>query len=447
MSTRINVNIGDGGLLDRNAQQQAAARQANQQRASADKAAAEGQRQLEAVRISQGRDPVTGERLPSAGSSSRIQRIDQEPAAFRRDGGIGWLFPSDFEFNPNRIDCKVSNLKNKGLFPFRPTVQVPINTLFEPLDGGLVVIDKRNESGRDVIRTAEAVADLSVGGNAITFDPETNINTVSGGVLTRTQTVKLNSFKSFSFEFIGKLGTIDRLINGQIVTWRYFWSPAFDDGSGSLRSTYTIQRLTFWEDGTPEPGPDPWEDPVTRFGWPQYSSGPFLVITSTPFTPRFLAGALIVAINFYESEADLNAELLGTTVGTTSAARIRLSLSQNSAAFALSSALGTGASAAQALEGHLFTEQHLKITVEQNRVRCYLSGQQVGTAQVINNFLDPSKVYYARVFFRSETDSIYIGNNNYLRGDSPMYGIRLKTNTRVTTAATYEVPSTLTSLR
>jgi hypothetical protein len=97
MSTRINVNIGDGGLLDRNAQQQAAARQANQQRASADKAAAEGQRQLEAVRISQGRDPVTGERLPSAGSSSRIQRIDQEPAANRRsilglDIGSMWFF-------------------------------------------------------------------------------------------------------------------------------------------------------------------------------------------------------------------------------------------------------------------------------------------------------------------------------------------------------------------
>jgi len=84
MSTRINVNIGDGGLLDRNAQQQAAARQANQQRATAEKAAAEGQRQLEEERISQGCDPVIGERLFSAGSSSRIQRIDQEPAAFRR---------------------------------------------------------------------------------------------------------------------------------------------------------------------------------------------------------------------------------------------------------------------------------------------------------------------------------------------------------------------------
>jgi len=91
MSTRINVNIGDGGLLDRNAQQQAAARQANQQRASADKAAAEGQRQLEAVRISQGRDPLTGERLPSAGSSSRIQRIDQEPAANRQGGLLDLL--------------------------------------------------------------------------------------------------------------------------------------------------------------------------------------------------------------------------------------------------------------------------------------------------------------------------------------------------------------------
>jgi hypothetical protein len=90
MSTRINVNIGDGGLLDRNAQQQAAARQANQQRASADKTAVEGQRQLEQERIRKGLDPVTGRPLAippssaSAGSSSRIQRIDQEPAANRQ---------------------------------------------------------------------------------------------------------------------------------------------------------------------------------------------------------------------------------------------------------------------------------------------------------------------------------------------------------------------------
>jgi hypothetical protein len=89
MSTRINVNIGDGGLLDRNAQQQAAARQANQQRASADKAAVEGQRQLEQERIRKGLDPATGRPLAippssaSTGSSSRIRRIDQEPAANR----------------------------------------------------------------------------------------------------------------------------------------------------------------------------------------------------------------------------------------------------------------------------------------------------------------------------------------------------------------------------
>jgi hypothetical protein len=101
MSTRINVNIGDGGLLDRNAQQQAAARQANQQRASADKAAAEGQRQLQAVRISQGRDPLTGERLPSAGSSSRIQRIDQKPAASRAITDEGFI--TYFKTNPSQF--------------------------------------------------------------------------------------------------------------------------------------------------------------------------------------------------------------------------------------------------------------------------------------------------------------------------------------------------------
>jgi hypothetical protein len=99
MSTRINVNIDDGGLVDRNAQQQAAARQANQQRATAEKAAAEGQRQLEEERIRKGLDPDTGERLPSAGSSSRIQRIDQEPAANRRDALSVTRFYSRFEGN------------------------------------------------------------------------------------------------------------------------------------------------------------------------------------------------------------------------------------------------------------------------------------------------------------------------------------------------------------
>jgi hypothetical protein len=451
MSTRINISIDDGGLVDRNAQQQAAARQANQQRATAEKAAAEGQRQLEEERIRKGLDPLTGERLPSAGSSSRIQRIDQEPAAFRREEGIGWLLPSNFTFNPDRIDCKVSNLKNKGLFPYRPLVQAPINTIFEPLDEGLVVINKSNDNGRDIIRATDAVADLSIGGNAITFDPETNVHTGSNGILSRTRTVKLSNFKSFSFECIVKLGTIDRFITGQAVTWRYFWTPAFDDGSGTLRSTYTTARLTFWEDGTPEPQPDPWEDPVTRFGWPQYTSGPVLVITTTPVAPRFLAAPAIIRIHFYENEEDVNADNVGNIGGSTPATRVDLILDQTSALFNVASAVGMGTSLRHPVEGHLFTKQHIKVTVKQNQVRFYLSGQQVGTTRVIDNFLDPRKFYYVRVFLRTGTDalnaaSLYIGNNNYLRNDSPLYGVKLKTNTPVTTTATYEVPETLLSL-
>jgi hypothetical protein len=90
MTTRINITVDAKGLLNRNAQQQAAARQVYQQRIATEKAAAEGQRQLEQERIRKGLDPVTGEPLvttgsfSSPGSSSRIRRIDQEPAAYRR---------------------------------------------------------------------------------------------------------------------------------------------------------------------------------------------------------------------------------------------------------------------------------------------------------------------------------------------------------------------------
>jgi hypothetical protein len=83
MTTRITVTTGDGGLLDRNAQQQAAARQAALVRGQAEKAAALGEAQLRQDRINAGLDPATGRPLPSAGSTSRLTRIDQEPAAFR----------------------------------------------------------------------------------------------------------------------------------------------------------------------------------------------------------------------------------------------------------------------------------------------------------------------------------------------------------------------------
>jgi hypothetical protein len=451
MSTRINVNVDSGGLLERDKQQRAANRTARLIKENAAKAAEDGKKQRNKRREAEGLDPETGLPIPSPGSSSNIRRYDQEPAANRRKEGIGWLLPSSFAFNSSRIDCKVSNLKNRGLFPYRPLGQVPINTVFESLDEGLVVLDKSNDFGRDIIRAADAVADLSIGGNAITFDPETNVHTGSNGILSRTRTVKLSNFKSFSFECIVKLGTIDRFITGQFVTWRYLWSPAFDDGSPFLRSSYLIPRLTFWEDGTTEPQPDPWDDPVTLFGWPQYTSGPILTISSTPYTPRFQAAPAIVRIHFYENEEDVNADNIGNIGGSTPATRVDLVLNQTTALFNVASAVGMGAGLAHPIEGHLFTKQHMKVTVKQNQVRFYLSGQQVGTTRVIDNFLDPLKTYYVRVFLRTKTDainsaSLYIGNNNYLRNDSPIYGVKLKTNTSVTTTATYEVPETLLSV-
>jgi len=105
MTTRINITVDAEGLLNRNAQQQAATRQVYQQRISTEKAATEGQRQLEQERIQKGLDPITGEpssspgslsspvSSSSPGSSSRIRRIDEEPAANRRDKkfAVAWL--------------------------------------------------------------------------------------------------------------------------------------------------------------------------------------------------------------------------------------------------------------------------------------------------------------------------------------------------------------------
>jgi hypothetical protein len=86
MSTRINVTVGDGGLLDRNAQQTAANRQARvlaDQRATAE---AEGVERRAADRIAAGLDPLTGLPASTPSSASTINRLDQEPAANRRGG-------------------------------------------------------------------------------------------------------------------------------------------------------------------------------------------------------------------------------------------------------------------------------------------------------------------------------------------------------------------------
>jgi hypothetical protein len=84
MSTRINVTVGDGGLLDRNAQQTAANRQARvlaDQRATAE---AEGVERRAADRTAAGLDPLTGLPASTPSSASTINRLNQEPAATRR---------------------------------------------------------------------------------------------------------------------------------------------------------------------------------------------------------------------------------------------------------------------------------------------------------------------------------------------------------------------------
>jgi hypothetical protein len=101
MSTRINVTVGDGGLLDRNAQQTAANRQARvlaDQRATAE---AEGVERRAADRVAAGLDPLTGLPASTPSSASTINRLDQEPAANRRDQGLVYVlrFPVAPEWN------------------------------------------------------------------------------------------------------------------------------------------------------------------------------------------------------------------------------------------------------------------------------------------------------------------------------------------------------------
>jgi hypothetical protein len=91
-------------LLERNAQQQAAARQAALVKAQAKQAAATGAEQQRQRRIASGLDPATGRPLPSAGATSRLARIDQEPAAFRGGGSF-------FEFRPTTGPTVVDGIR------------------------------------------------------------------------------------------------------------------------------------------------------------------------------------------------------------------------------------------------------------------------------------------------------------------------------------------------
>jgi hypothetical protein len=84
MSTTINVTVDDGGLPAKNRQQTAANRQAFVQGKASQQAAQQGADQRAADRRAAGLDPATGRPLASAGASSRLPRITQEPAANRQ---------------------------------------------------------------------------------------------------------------------------------------------------------------------------------------------------------------------------------------------------------------------------------------------------------------------------------------------------------------------------
>lgn len=92
MSTTITISYDDGGLLVRNKQQAAANRHAYEVNRAAKEAAQNGVEGLRARRIAEGRDPLTGGRLQTPRSSSRLVRTDQEPAANRRVSTLGSFY-------------------------------------------------------------------------------------------------------------------------------------------------------------------------------------------------------------------------------------------------------------------------------------------------------------------------------------------------------------------
>jgi hypothetical protein len=87
MSTRINVTVDSGGLLDRNTQQTAANRQARLLQDGRAKAETTGTAQRRARFAAEGRDPqgrpITTP-TPASGFGSRINRYTPDPAANRR---------------------------------------------------------------------------------------------------------------------------------------------------------------------------------------------------------------------------------------------------------------------------------------------------------------------------------------------------------------------------
>jgi hypothetical protein len=383
MSTRINVTVGDGGLLDRNAQQTAANRQARvlaDQRATAE---AEGVERRAADRIAAGLDPLTGLPASTPSSASTINRLNQEPAANRRPDGIGWLLPTNFEFNSARIGCKVKSIKNAGLFPVlafadpEPTAV----TLFELVNGGIVAFQKV-DIGAGLLGNrfrGAARAELALGGNALsieyaTFNPDGSLKTPdiyygSTGVLSRTKTVTSDNFNSFSLEIIGQSGIGTSSLNPNL-RFDLFLDEVAEDGStiigGETRATITLLM-----------------------------SG----------------SAVFGALNFVGGNTRENINYLGLEEGTPT------------------------------------QKQHVKIAVINKTARMYVDGRLIWESETPDApLLKPGKKYHATLdidfVHRTSTSSGEGPNVDF----APLYGARLLTGSAVTAPSeSFSPPETLTS--
>jgi hypothetical protein len=91
MSTQINIAVDSGGLLNRNAQQTSANRQAKLTQDVQAKAGEDGKAEQEKRRLQQGSDRLTG-KLLVGNNASRIRRIDQQPAANRQPSSDQWIY-------------------------------------------------------------------------------------------------------------------------------------------------------------------------------------------------------------------------------------------------------------------------------------------------------------------------------------------------------------------
>ena len=184
MSTTINVTVDDGGLPAKNRQQTAANRQAFVQGQASQQAAQQGADQRAADRKAAGLDPTTGRPLASAGASSRLPRIRQEPAANRKglvsyvfspNAGQPWRLDDGSILNPWFLSGSLSNLKylptsgpgNRSAIEYEPSI---IDETFE-LWGGL-----ESEKNQRYITTKGATFDGWV--RFPTAGPDTNLESI-----------------------------------------------------------------------------------------------------------------------------------------------------------------------------------------------------------------------------------------------------------------------------